>query len=1439
MKPVRWFGVAAVYSILGVSQPASAIRVDTGVWCMTEADCGCQELCDPDITCYSHSPASPADYRFSGQVCNGNGGACGMSGVPTCCSCVDPNQPAANGGYSCIAGVNQCKPNVCQIAATACDASTFFQCGYQNKSLGTPCATSAICDGAGLCQPGCAVGGKFFYNGGLSSSGCQRCDPGTSTTSLANINEAGSCGAGSFCHGGACLTGCVISGQFYAVGDVNPANPCQTCQPASSTSQWTGAFEGQQRSCSATQVCHTGACATGCGIAGQFYAANTANGACQSCRPDLNAVAWSPSNEAQASTCSAGSFCHAGACAAGCSIGGAFFADKSTASAGCQVCNAGATSWAAASELGSCGTGSFCHNGACLSGCVISGQFQAAGDANPLNPCQTCQPGLSTSLWTSALEAQQPAGCTGTSFCHAGACAEGCVVSGTFYSSGAASGPCRACLPATSTQSFSATSEALQSTCSAGNYCHNGACAIGCSIGGAFYDPGALNGGCQTCAPGTNTTDWTAYAEGQSCATGKVCHLGGCQAGCFIGAAFWADLTTNPANSCQRCDASKLTTDWSPGNEGAVCGPNKVCSSGQCGSSCSIGGVVYGSGVANPANSCQLCTPASSAVDWTASGDGTSCGVGKVCSAAACKDGCYLGSAFRAPGAASPADPCQVCAPATSTAAWTTAPDGAACAAGKICSAGQCVAQCLIDSALYGDGASNPVNACQYCDAAGSPRAWKLRAEDAPCGAGRYCRAQVCTEGCLINGAFYSPGAWSAADDSCHVCRPTASGTAFSPADKGTACASDGLECTDDVCDAAATCTHPSSPAGKSCGLAGAEASATSFCFGGLCEVGCLIDGVPYRENAVNAADRCQRCNPYRNAAGWSQAPSGSDCGDGTNRCTAFACSSAGACNGSPANEGSACGNFGEVCRSGNCTCSRAASEFDCGDGIDNDCDGTADCDDGACAGRACKVANLCFKPGTTTCQGKVCKGDPKDCSQTSLACRQTPGSCDPITGECSFQLAVAGTECVNEKGCRGTCTAEGTCQGSCDKAELSPSMFACGCASASGAAPLGLGLLGLWALRRRRIRPVVLLLAATSALSLSAPASMAATAAANKAKGAAASATSKKKLPPAPAPAEPAPAAAKAELAPPAPPSPEPPAAAAAAPAVPSAAKRRKIAVLPLRPGPGTDQKLADLVAELLSNALARRPNLSIVSSKDIEAAVGFDRQRSLLGCSDSSCLTDIGGALGVDKLVNGTLGKLGSTYLLSVQLIDAKKATAERRFSARAGNATEEALIDIVEPTAKGLLGETDAGEYVADARSGWAPTRAPVLTVKVRGQLQAATEIAAAAAATVGWQPIDQIRLSAGLLAAKTRQGMVVNLSWLPWNAGGQLYPLLGIEAPIFFDSPLSAGAGVNIGLEYAPVSFLAIGLEVPAYYFLTAPPGKDRGYVFGALSVVGRL
>jgi hypothetical protein len=78
------------------------------------------------------------------------------------------------------------------------------------------------------------------------------------------------------------------------------------------------------------------------------------------------------------------------------------------------------------------------------------------------------------------------------------------------------------------------------------------------------------------------------------------------------------------------------------------------------------------------------------------------------------------------------------------------------------------------------------------------------------------------------------------------------------------------------------------------------------------------------------------------------------------------------------------------------------------------------------------------------------------------------------------------------------------------------------------------------------------------------------------------------------------------------------------------------------------------------------------------------LEQQKTALGCGDTGCLAQIGGALGVPYLLTSSVGRVGSRLMLNIKLLEVEEARVAARQSTLF--ADEDALVD-------GLSTEIDA--------------------------------------------------------------------------------------------------------------------------------------------------
>jgi len=127
----------------------------------------------------------------------------------------------------------------------------------------------------------------------------------------------------------------------------------------------------------------------------------------------------------------------------------------------------------------------------------------------------------------------------------------------------------------------------------------------------------------------------------------------------------------------------------------------------------------------------------------------------------------------------------------------------------------------------------------------------------------------------------------------------------------------------------------------------------------------------------------------------------------------------------------------------------------------------------------------------------------------------------------------------------------------------------------------------------------------------------------------------------------------------------------------------RVRIAMLGGAPGPGIDEKTAASVEELLLNALQRTGRFALIGRSDIAGLIGFERQKQLVGCNqDNQCAAEIAGAMGVSFLAMTSFARLGSTFILSMKIIQVAGARVAVRVERRVRS--EDDLPDAVDALA-----------------------------------------------------------------------------------------------------------------------------------------------------------
>ena len=132
---------------------------------------------------------------------------------------------------------------------------------------------------------------------------------------------------------------------------------------------------------------------------------------------------------------------------------------------------------------------------------------------------------------------------------------------------------------------------------------------------------------------------------------------------------------------------------------------------------------------------------------------------------------------------------------------------------------------------------------------------------------------------------------------------------------------------------------------------------------------------------------------------------------------------------------------------------------------------------------------------------------------------------------------------------------------------------------------------------------------------------------------------------------------------------------------------KATKVAVLDVVARDITKNQ-AELVSELLQKEI-RSHGCSVIARSDIEAMLGLEKLKDTLNCDSTACLAEIGGALGVDEIVNGAVGKVGDIVVFTFKRIDPAHSVVVKQTVRQVDTAEDENFLAEVPFVAADLFG------------------------------------------------------------------------------------------------------------------------------------------------------
>ena len=261
---------------------------------------------------------------------------------------------------------------------------------------------------------------------------------------------------------------------------------------------------------------------------------------------------------------------------------------------------------------------------------------------------------------------------------------------------------------------------------------------------------------------------------------------------------------------------------------------------------------------------------------------------------------------------------------------------------------------------------------------------------------------------------------------------------------------------------------------------------------------------------------------------------------------------------------------------------------------------------------------------------------------------------------------------------------------------------------------------------------------------------------------------------------------------------------------------RRLKLSFPGIAAGTGARAEDATAISEFLQSQLVARETYDVTGASDLAAMLGLERQKQLLGCGgDTACAVDIAGALDANRLLTGSLSKVGDTWLLTFSLFDVRTSTTLYRASHRFTGPLDRAF-DAIDPMLAEMISRDDTARAAAGEKPAVQSANQWSIGVRAEGEafglLDGQPAIAPAVTATWG----------RGLFGAALT---VIILPTPGVRAEGRLHLLEASRVrPLFtlgvvlFGLAFAPRASLGVTIDVGPVR---LGVDAGVEYFVSGP------------------
>ena len=132
---------------------------------------------------------------------------------------------------------------------------------------------------------------------------------------------------------------------------------------------------------------------------------------------------------------------------------------------------------------------------------------------------------------------------------------------------------------------------------------------------------------------------------------------------------------------------------------------------------------------------------------------------------------------------------------------------------------------------------------------------------------------------------------------------------------------------------------------------------------------------------------------------------------------------------------------------------------------------------------------------------------------------------------------------------------------------------------------------------------------------------------------------------------------------------------------------QQTSVAVIDLK-NVGLEEHFSTLLTDALRAEMFKYEKFTVMNRENMQEIMGEQAFQASGVCDDNACYVEMGEVLGVEKIVTGSIGKLGSTYSLTIKMINVETSENDKIITDRK-KCSDDDLFIMIENSVKELAG------------------------------------------------------------------------------------------------------------------------------------------------------